>query len=157
MASSMAVHSRSEGGMTETIDLRSRASFRHWSSVGIRYCDQDPLGHLNNGAMAAFLEQARVELIQPLVKAAGRERLDIVLARVIIDYVDELTYPGHVEIGTRVAHIGTKSFRLVHGVFRGGTERCAGTGECVLVLFDLNRRASVALPADIRAALTALR
>lgn len=138
------------------MDLRARASFRHWTTVGLRYCDQDPLGHVNNAAMAAFLEQARVELVSPLLRAGGHDKIDIVLARVTIDYVAELTYPGNVEIGTRIARIGTKSLHLEHGVFKGASAACAGTGDCVLVFFDLTARKSIEPPAGLRAALNEL-
>ena len=127
--------------------LTERATFRAWNRVSVRYNDLDPLGHVNNAAMAIFLEQARCELITPLLKAHGRQ-FDMVLASTRLDYLHELKYPGIVEIGTIATRLGTKSFDLAHGVFQDGV--CAGTGSVVMVFFDLDKRASVAPPEDVR-------
>ncbi len=135
------------------VDLTSRAVFRAWNSVSVRYNDLDPLGHVNNTAMAIFLEQARCELITPELKTFGRH-LDMVLASTKLDYLHELKYPGTIEIGTIATRIGSKSFELAHGVFQGST--CAGTGSVVMVFFDLDKRASVAPPAEIRALVAGL-
>ena len=134
-------------------NLTERAVFRAWNRVSVRYNDLDPLGHVNNTAMAIFLEQARCELITPRLKAHGRQ-FDMVLASTKLDYLHELKYPGTVEIGTIATRIGTKSFELAHGVFQDGV--CAGTGSVVMVFFDLDKRASMAPQSDIRELLTAL-
>ncbi len=135
--------------MAANIDdaLRQRETFRTWSRVSVRYNDLDPLGHVNNAAMAIFLEQARCELITPMLKARSRH-LDMVLASTKLDYLKELHYPGSVDIGTVATRIGTKSFTLAHGVFQDGG--CAGTGSCVMVVFDLEKRVSLAPPDDVR-------
>jgi acyl-CoA thioester hydrolase len=124
-----------------------------WLSMPLRYQDLDPLGHVNNSGLPTFFEQARCDFFQPLLKQPGREHLDTVLARVTMDYLKEIHYPGHVEIGTICTRIGTKSLTLAHGVFAGPTDTCVGTGEAVLVIFDLRARISVAIPDDVRAEL----
>lgn len=127
--------------------LKQKESFRAWSRVSVRYNDLDPLGHVNNAAMAIFLEQARCELIAPRLKAHGRH-LDMVLASTALEYLKEIHYPGEVEIGTLATRVGNKSFALAHGVFQDG--QCVGTGSVVLVVFDLDRRVSVAPPDEVR-------
>ena len=138
--------------------LRSRAHYNHWTTVSIRYCDQDPIGHVNNAAMAAFLEQARVALVYPLLKCAGAAgaHLELVIARLVIDYLKELNFPGNVEIGSRIARIGGKSFTLQHAVFKAGEEGCVATAECIMVYFDASKRASTLPPPEVRAALEKL-
>lgn len=127
--------------------LTRRDTFRTWTRVSMRYNDLDPLGHVNNAAMAIFLEQARCELITPMLKSHNRN-YDMVLASTRLEYLKELHYPGTVEIGTVAVRVGSKSFTLAHGVFQDGN--CAGTGECVMVVFDLEKRASAMLPEDAR-------
>jgi acyl-CoA thioester hydrolase len=134
-------------------DLTRPETFDTWCRVSVRYNDLDPLGHVNNAAMAVFLEQARCELITPRLKAHGRH-LDMVLASTKLDYLKELHYPGDVEIGTIATRIGSKSFNLAHGVFQNGI--CAGTGSVVMVVFDLDKRTSVVPPDDVRALLERL-
>lgn len=133
--------------LSKTPDLTSTSTFRTWTRITVRYNDLDPLGHVNNAAMAIFLEQARCELITPKLKAIDRN-LDMVLAATSLDYRRELHYPGMVEVGTIATRIGTKSFALAHGVFQDGV--CAGTGTVALVVFDLGQRASVAIPGTVR-------
>lgn len=134
-------------------NLTERATFKTWTRVSVRYNDLDPLGHVNNTALAIFLEQARCELITPRLKAHSRS-LDMVLASTRLDYLKELHYPGDVEIGTIATRLGTKSFELAHGAFQDGV--CAGTGSVVLVFFDLDKRSSAAPPSDIRALIESL-
>ena len=138
------------------LDLKSRATFRHWSQVPLRYVDQDPLGHVNNAALPMCLEQARVELISPLMKAHAGPDADIIIARLLLDYVQEITYPGTIEIGMRLVRIGTKSFVTAHGMFMQGSDTCVGTAESVLVMFDTRLRTSIVPDAGLRAALERL-
>ncbi len=134
--------------------LTERNLFGVWSRISVRYNDLDPLGHVNNTAMAIFLEEARCQLITPLLKAHSRS-LDMVLASTAMDYRREMHYPGNVEVGTLCTRIGGKSFSLAHGIFQGGI--CTGTAELVLVCFDLEHRRSVEPPDDVRALLSSWR
>ncbi|MCL4768490.1 MAG: acyl-CoA thioesterase [Hyphomicrobiaceae bacterium] len=138
---------------SELYAMRSRAHYNHWTTVTLRYCDQDPLGHINNAATAAFLEQARIALVYPLLKSIGGPHPELVVARLVIDYLKELSFPGNVEVGSRIDRLGGKSFTLRHAVFMAGEEGCAATAECVMVFFDLVRRESMLPPAAVREAL----
>ena len=132
---------------------RTRASYHHWTTVSIRYCDQDPIGHINNTAMAAYIEQARVALLYPLLRDVAGPHYELVIARLVIEYLKELNFPGNVEIGTRIERIGSKSFLLHHGVFKAGDDACAGTAECTMVFFQTQQRQSVLPPKEVRAAM----
>ena len=144
--------------MTDMPDLTDRATFQHWVSHTIRYNDQDPVGHVNNAAMATFLEQGRTMFVYPLMRKYADETLEIVLARVVIDYLKEVHFPGTVDIGSRVAHVGNKSLTLVHGVFKSEADvgECVTTGECTLVFFDKIGRTSTVPPSHLRDELVAL-
>ncbi|MEO1718971.1 MAG: acyl-CoA thioesterase [Pseudomonadota bacterium] len=134
----------------EPLTLTDRATFQHWVTHTIRYNDQDPVGHVNNATMATFLEQGRTAFIYPLIKEYGGPTLDIVLARITIDYPKELHFQGTVDIGTRIRRIGGKSLLLVHGVFVGETDACVSTGACTLVFFDTVTRGSASPPDALR-------
>lgn len=142
--------------VTPLPDLRDRASFHHWTRLPIRYADLDPIGHVNNTGLPMFFEECRLHLIYPILAASVRKGLELVLVRTVIEYVKEIGYPETVDVGSRIARIGTKSFLMVHGVF-DGAGACVGTGECTLVVFDSVTRASVAPPDDVRRALEAIR
>lgn len=142
----------SEHAGTET-DPKDRSSYEIWTFHTIRYNDQDPLGHVNNAVYSTFFEAGRTAYIKPMLDEIADETttLDFVLARITIDFIKELGYPGSVDIGTRVRRLGTKSMTFSNGVFKAGTDECVSTCDAVLVFFDTALRASVEPPARLRA------
>ncbi len=138
-------------------DLTRRATFAWWLTMPLRYQDLDTLGHVNNAAMPMFFEQARTEFFEPLLRGEASAGLDTVIARVVVDYLAEIHYPGSVDIGMTCTRIGNKAFTLAHGVFTLGTDHCVGTGEAVMLIFDLKARQSLVIPEHVRAALMGLK
>ena len=138
--------------MTE-FDLIRRETYSHWTPVTIRYSDQDAMAHVNNTALATYVEAARTAYIYDLIQKGGMQGLEFILARLIIDYRRELHYPGMVEVGARLIRVGNKSLTTGYGVFN--SEHCVATSECVNVFYDMELRKTVAPSASIRAALVA--
>jgi len=139
--------------MNDEVDLTSRDSFRHWTSVTVRFSDQDPLQHVNNVAYAAYVEAARTMFLGGLLNPDEKAGIDFVLARVVIDFIKETYYPNIIEVGTRVSKLGTKSITTGYGCFVG--EECVATSESVNVFFSTVERKTVAIPASVRASLEA--
>ncbi|MDB9703490.1 thioesterase family protein [Rhodospirillales bacterium] len=133
-------------------DLTSRASFKHFTPVTLRFSDQDSMGHVNNVAFAAFVEAARTMLIQGLLNQFNHPDLDFILARVVIDYKQELHYPGTVDVGARLINLGSKSLTSGYGVFLDNN--CIATAESVNVFYDMAMRKSVVPPEDVKVAVT---
>jgi acyl-CoA thioester hydrolase len=133
------------------IDLTRRETFRHFTPVIIRYSDQDAMAHVNNTALAAYIEAARTDYIYRLIRLAGVEGVEFILARLVIDYLRELHYPGEVQVGARLIGVGTKSITTGYGVFRG--ETCYATSECVNVFYDMGTRRTRTPPESVRAVL----
>ncbi|MBL4690547.1 MAG: acyl-CoA thioesterase [Rhodospirillales bacterium] len=128
-------------------DLTDAGTFRHWTPVSLRFSDQDSLGHINNVAYGAYVEQARVALIDALLRSRG-EGIDYILANVQIDYHREMHFPGTVDVGARLLRIGTKSITTGYGLFKdGGNVATAGS---VNVFFDPATRKSIAIPDSLR-------
>jgi acyl-CoA thioester hydrolase len=121
----------------------------------LRYGDTDRQGHVNNAVFATFFETGRVEMLLTGgadFLAAGQSLL---LARLEIDLVAEINWPGTVEIGTRVARIGRSSMTLEQAVFQNGV--LAAKGHSVVVLTDETTRRSTPLGAEALARLEAFR
>ncbi len=72
-------------------DLTDTRTYRHWSTVTIRYADEDRMGHVNNAAYGIWIEVARVALIAPYLPAVP-DWFDTVLASVTINYLKETRY-----------------------------------------------------------------
>ncbi|WP_298981655.1 thioesterase family protein [uncultured Roseibium sp.] len=98
----------------------------------LRYADTDRQGHVNNAVFATFLETGRVEVI------FGQELTDadasFVIARLELDFLSEVNWPGEVEIGTSVQDIGRSSFRLFQLVFQNGEP----VAKAVTVIVQMN-------------------
>ncbi|MDA8637008.1 acyl-CoA thioesterase [Rhodospirillales bacterium] len=137
-----------------TFDSTQRASFDHFTTVTIRFSDQDSMGHVNNVSFAAYIEAARTMLIQSLLNQFGHDGLDFILARVVIDYRSELHYPGSVDVGAKLTRLGSKSLTSSYGIF--ADDKCIATGESVNVFYDMNLRTSVRPPEDVAEAVRGL-
>ena len=75
----------------------------------VRFRDCDAMGHVNNAVYSTYLEQARIGIL------GGLE--PFILARVEIDFRSELHAGEQVEVKSRCADVGTKSFRLAHQIW----------------------------------------
>lgn len=130
-------------------DLNQRATFHHWSPVTIRFSDQDSLGHINNVALSQYMEVGRTAYVYDLIRYAKMEgQVEFILARVLIDFVAELHYPGAVEVGARLIRVGNKSITSGYGIFKG--DQCIATSEAVNVFYSMETRKSVTPPNEIR-------
>ena len=105
-----------------------------WRQDIIRFGDLDILGHVNNVAYMVFFETGRVAFLEQL-GMPPRDREDgpvFVLAHIAADYIEELYYPGTVDIGTSVRHVGGSSFHLGHAIF-ADDGHCKATATSVIV------------------------
>ena len=132
-------------------DLTNRETFQHWSPVTIRFSDQDSLQHINNVALAQYFEVSRTAFIYDVIRKAGPEAMETVefiLARVVIDFVNELKYPGRVDVGARITRLGNKSMDSGYAIFQG--TKCIATSTAVNVFYDMKTRTSMLPPDDVR-------
>ena len=133
------------------LDLTQRSTFHHWSPVTIRFGDQDSMRHINNVALAQYFEVSRTAFVYDVIRKAGPkavEEVEFILARVIIDFVSELHYPGRVDVGARITRLGNKSMHSGYGIFQG--ETCIATSTAVNVFYDLETRKTMTPPDDVR-------
>jgi acyl-CoA thioester hydrolase len=121
----------------------------------IRFGDLDPQGHVNNTVFATFFETGRVMLLREPGNALSPPGTTSVLARLDINFLKELHWPGSVEIGTGIAEIGRSSFTFLQAIFHEGA--CAATGRATMVMIDAATRRSRPLPEDVIARLEELR
>jgi acyl-CoA thioester hydrolase len=120
----------------------------------LRYGDTDRQGHINNAVFATYLETGRVELLFNPDNPLAAPGCEFVIAQLVLDFRNEILWPGSVQIGTRVAHIGRSSVKLEQAIFQNG--RCAATSQSVIVQIDVATRQSAAITDSARARLAAL-
>ena len=134
-----------------TVAATDEASYRCWVAEHVRFADLDLLGHVNNKAFLTYAESGRVGfLTETAMWVPGAARQNVV-ARVEIDYRQELHFPAEVRVGVRVLEIGRSSFRLGLGIF--SHKGCVATVTAVMVRIDAQTRAATALTEEERARL----
>lgn len=119
----------------------------------LRYGDTDRQGHVNNAVFATFFETGRVELLLAADRPLVGPGTSLVLARLEVDLVAEILWPGTVDIGSAVARLGRSSIALEQALFQNG--RFCARATSVVVLVDDATRRSTPLPAETVAALQA--
>ena len=135
----------------------TRADYRWFLSMPTRWMDNDIYGHLNNVVYYSLFDTAvngtliKAGLLDP---AAGS-----VIALVVetgCRYHASVGFPHPVEVGLRVAKLGTSSIRYELGVFAEGEDLAAAEGFFVHVCVDAETRRPVPLPTAKRAFLERL-
>ncbi|RMF04604.1 MAG: acyl-CoA thioesterase [Bacteroidetes bacterium] len=110
------------------------SDFPRQSYDKLRYADTDRQGHLNNAVFSTFLETGRVELLYAADHRVLEADTSVVIAKLELDFVSELHWPGRVDIGTGVQRIGTSSLTLVQALFQ--EQRLVARSQSVIVQVD---------------------
>lgn len=134
-----------------------RGDYRYFQPISTRWHDNDVYGHVNNVTYYSYFDSA---VNTYLIEVGG---LDIHHGTIVgfvvsssCDYFASIAFPDKIEIGVRVAKLGTSSVQYELAVFKvGETEACAA-GRFVHVFVDRTSNRPVAIPENLRAALTAL-
>jgi acyl-CoA thioester hydrolase len=133
-------------------------SYPHVLEIPTRWMDNDVYGHVNNVQYYSYFDTVINEY---LIRAGG---LDIHAGDVIgvcaeshCTYLAALAFPETVRAGLRVETLGRSSVRYEIGLFAGDAEEPAATGWFVHVFVDRASRRPAEIPAQVRAALEAIR
>ena len=111
------------------------------STHRLRFNDTDRLGHVNNAVFAVMLEQGRSELAMLAGLPVDPTGQALVIVRLDLDFLQEMSWPGDVRIETEVARLGGRSFSFRQRLIQG-SELCA-RAETVLVVMDRGARRAV--------------
>jgi acyl-CoA thioester hydrolase len=120
----------------------------------VRFRDLDPMGHVNNAVFLTYLEQARVAFFSEMGAATGLEDMNMIVARVEIDFKAPVRLGHEVEVSVRASRFGTKSFDLDYELRVDG--QLVAVAKSVQVAYDYKRREPVPVPAEWREKLSAV-
>lgn len=138
-----------------TISDTTRESYKKYTSINLRYGDTDRQGHINNAVYCTLYESGRVDfLFDQTGQGAGGAGTAFVIAKLSIDYLYEMHFPGTVEVGSKIIRIGNSSFTVGQAIFYNG--KCCSTAESVIVFIDENSGKPMALSEPLRKHLSAL-
>lgn len=101
------------------------------TTIQTRYRDLDIMGHVNNVAMAAIFETARVQFHRQLGRHPHDSGVRWLIAAVSLNYIQESHYPCDVLVGCGVGRIGNTSWEVCSAAFQNG--ECVATCDTVVV------------------------
>jgi acyl-CoA thioester hydrolase len=135
----------------------SRADYRVFRSLPLRWMDNDVYGHMNNVVHYSLFDTAvngwliDEGLLDPL-----RSPTVGLVVETGCRYFAEMGFPDLVAAGIRVGHLGTSSVRFELGLFRNDDERAAAEGHFIHVHVDRTTRRPVPIGDLHRAAFLGL-
>jgi acyl-CoA thioester hydrolase len=129
--------------------------YRFVHTTDVRFRDLDAIGHVNNAVYLTYLESARIAYWVHVTKRTGLQALDIILARVEIDYRSPAEFGETLDVFVRVALLKRSSFVVELAILDRGTSRLVAESRNVLVYFDYEAGRSIPIPPEIRALILA--
>ncbi len=130
--------------------------YKHKINITVRFSDLDAMGHVNNAIFLTFLEEARIAYFRAVLKR-DRDNLNFeaIIARIEIDYKNQICLGDKVVVYTRCPRIGKKSNDIENLIVvqKGAENKIAASALSKLVSFDYKRGVSVAISDYVRKAL----
>ncbi len=120
--------------MSTESGLTDPGLYNHWVDENVRFSDTDQAGHVNNTAIAKYVESGRLHFDFDVLSPAGvgvDEPFGLILAGLTVNYLQETYFPGKIRVGTRLIRLGNSSLTTAHGLFR--ETGCFATSTCVMV------------------------
>ncbi len=131
----------------------TRADFPILIPLTTRWADNDAFGHVNNVAYYAFFDTAVNQwLLREGLLDIARSPLIGLVVETGCRYRRPLSYPMPVEVGLRVARLGTTSVRYDVAVFGPDAEEAAAEGHFTHVYVRRETGRPEAIPDDMRRA-----
>jgi acyl-CoA thioester hydrolase len=141
--------------MTNT--THQRADYRHFQPITTRWHDNDIYGHVNNVTYYSFFDSA---VNTYLIERAGLDIHDGAVVGFVVssscDYFASIAYPDLIEVGLRVAKLGSSSVQYELAVFKAGEDEARAAGRFVHVFVDRASNLPVSMPEGLREALQVL-
>ena len=119
--------------------------------IDVRFRDIDAVGHVNNAVYLTYLEQARLGYWMKLTGKSDLKDIDIILARVEIDYRTPVVFGETIDVAVRCASMRRSSCTLDLRLTESGSGRLVAEARNVVVYFDYASGRSRPIPEDLRA------
>ncbi len=123
--------------------------FKHVIPIKVRFSDLDAMGHVNNAAYLSFLEEARLAYYNHVLNIdTNKLEFNAVVARIEIDYLEQIRLGDKVEVYTRTGKIGNKSSDVEHliVIVDKQNRKIAARALTKLVSFDYKTNKTIPVP-----------
>ncbi|PNU05521.1 acyl-CoA thioesterase [Novosphingobium guangzhouense] len=134
--------------------LRPRTAYHHFTPISTRWHDNDVYGHVNNVVYYSWFDTAvNSWLIEVgLLDIENGNPIGLVV-ETGCRYAASVEFPQRVEVGLKVARLGSSSVTYHLGIFVEGVEDPAAEGQFTHVYVDRDTRRPTPLPDAWRQAL----
>ncbi len=126
-------------------------AFPYQTHDKVRYGDTDRQGHVNNIHFSEFLETGRVEILYHPEQPLHDDQCSFVIVQNNLSLLNEIHWPGIVNIGTGVVKLGKSSITFYQQLFQSG--EVVASAETVIVQVDDITHKSTPLSEDATVAL----
>ncbi|PPA69292.1 acyl-CoA thioesterase [Jeotgalibacillus proteolyticus] len=123
------------------------------SSVRVRFCETDALGHVNNTSYFIYLEEARIQFFESLGYQMDVDNWKFIIASTKCDFKSQGYFNQDLSITSSISHVGGKSFQLEHQIRCSQTGMVIAEGNAVIVYYDFENQKSAPIPEELRAGL----
>jgi acyl-CoA thioester hydrolase len=127
------------------------ASYTHSLPIQIRFADIDRQGHVNNATILSYFETGRVEFLNEIIGGDNDwDRRGLVIAHTEADYVEPVFLQDKIKTYSRIASIGTKSFKIDNLLVKekNGKNIIVCIASFVLVCMDYQKKQTIEIPSD---------
>lgn len=115
------------------------------------FYETDAIGHINNTVVPMWFEKTRMPLFKVFTPDLDPEKWNLILVKIEVDYLNQISYKAPVMIKTGINKIGNSSF-VVQQEASQNDKRCA-RGLTTMVHFDYSKNKSQPLKSKARHAL----
>ena len=115
-----------------------------WVTDVLRFRDTDAFGHINNSIFSVLCESGRVHLFATRLRPTLPPETIFSIVRLMINFKNELHYPGEVRTGTWFTKLGRTSVTVEQVLV--SKDHVAATAEGVCVLVDAAARRPMPWP-----------
>lgn len=117
-----------------------------------RFSDVDSFMHVNNIWQQSYFDMGKTEFYSKVLGITGVfDKLRIITASTHTDYLGQVRLTDNIVVTTDVSRLGNKSMTLHQCIMSG--DRVLTESSSVMVAFDFETQATVAIPEEWRAKL----
>ena len=113
-----------------------------------RFCDTDALGHISNTAIPQWFEGARTPVFKLFSPELDLAQWPLILAKIEIDFLQQVFYQYDVEVKTYISRLGNSSFDVTQELWQQNQK--VATGKAVMVHFCFQSQRAVVIDGELK-------
>src|SRR5262245_46940154 len=146
-------HERTRGNAPPAV---RNGPYRATVEVKVRFRDTDGMGHVNNAVYLTYLELAREHYWHEVFGLTDYRAVDIIMARVEIDFLAAIVPGDTIVVGLRASALGRRSFDFLYEGWRKADGAVVFASRSVQVMYDYATGRPKELSSESRAKILAV-